>query len=224
MRLPNVFPCCRLFCGILLALLLLAPAVQAQEGGSPPRGAQSTSEADLAKLLGEVDPMEEELAKLPFTVPKDSSELPEYALVITTKGPFEIKLFRERTPISVANFKHLAEKNIYEGTEFHRYIPDFVIQGGDPTGTTRGGPGWTLPQEIDPDVSHVRGTLGWARRPSQTNPERRSNGSQFYISLTPQPRLDGFYTVFGVVVRGMENVDRLRVGDKILKIKFPRED
>lgn len=166
----------------------------------------------------------EDTKGLPFTVPADLTNLPEYALMITTKGPIEIRLYRERTPISVANFVHLVNKNFYEGVGFHRYIPDFVIQGGDPTGTGKGDPGWSLPQEIDSEIHHIRGTIGWARKPEKNNPERRSNGSQFYICLSPQQGLDGFYTAFGVVVRGMENVDRLRPGDKVLKIRFPRPD
>ncbi len=204
----------------LCALILLCGTLGVNDSHAQYR---KKEELNLESLLGTEDPRDAELKQLPFAVPDDPNKLPDTALVITTKGPFEVKLFRNRTPISIANFQHLGKKGIYEGVAFHRYIPNFVIQGGDPTGTTRGGPGWSLPQEIDPDVSHVRGTIGWARRPAQSNPERKSNGSQFYICLTPQPRLDGFYTAFGVVIRGMENVDRLRPGDKILKVRFPRD-
>jgi peptidyl-prolyl cis-trans isomerase B (cyclophilin B) len=161
--------------------------------------------------------------KLPFAIPTDTKKLPEYALIVTNKGPFEIKIFRDLVPVSSANLKYLVEKGIYEGVKFHRYVPGFVLQGGDPTGTTIGGPGWSLPPEMHPDIKHVRGTIGWARTAGKNNPERRSNASQFYICLEPQPRLDGFYSPFGVVVDGMDTVLRLRPGDKILKIKFPKE-
>ncbi|MCL4138376.1 UNVERIFIED_CONTAM: hypothetical protein GTU68_024538 [Idotea baltica] len=143
---------------------------------------------------------------LPFSVPKDLTELPEFALVVTTKGPFEIKLFRELAPTSVANFRHLGLAGFYEGIAFHRFVPNFVIQGGDPIGNGKGGPGWRLLPEISSSVTHVVGTVGWARKKAERNPQRLSSGSQFYICLSPQPRLDGFYSAFGVVVKGMENV------------------
>ena len=181
----------------------------------------SPEELELLKQQEEPELSLAEQENLPFQVPEETSKLPEYALIVTTKGPFEVKLFRNLTPISVANFKHLIEKGTYEGVAFHRYVPGFVIQGGDPTGTERGGPGWTLPPEMNSEIHHVRGTIGWARKSGKRNPERRSNGSQFYVCLQPQPRLDGFYTAFGVVVKGMENVDNLRPGDKILKVKLP---
>ena len=161
--------------------------------------------------------------KLPFTVPSDSSELPETALIETTKGPFEIAFYRKEAPTSVANFEHLGRSGTYNGTTFHRYIPDFVIQGGDPTHTGKGGPGWTLPSEITGEVHHVKGSLGWARLPEEVNPERRSNGSQFYITLKPAPEIDGFYTIFARVIRGMENVVRLREGDRITAVRFPKK-
>ena len=158
---------------------------------------------------------------LPYQVPQDTSSLPDYALVITTKGPFEVKLFRDLTPASVANFEYLGKQGFYEGLMFHRYVKNFVIQGGDPLGNGKGGPGWRMLPEIHPDIHHVVGTIGWARKSENRNPQRLSSGSQFYICLSPQPRLDGFYSAFGVVVKGMENVVRLRKGDKILKVRFP---
>lgn len=166
----------------------------------------------------------EEQDKLPFEVPEDPLMLPPTALVETTKGPFELKLYRRLAPISVTNFEYLGRKGIYNGVEFHRYVPGFVIQGGDPTGTRKGGPGWTLPPEMNDTLRHVRGTVGWARLPAEVNPERRSNGSQFYITLKAAPHIDGFYTIFGQVIRGMENVDRLRPGDKIHTVRFPKKD
>ena len=163
-----------------------------------------------------------EESELPFTVPENYRELPKTALLETTQGAFEIEFYRREAPISVANFEYIGRKGILNGTEFHRYVPEFVIQGGDPTHTGKGGPGWTLPPEIREELHHIRGSLGWARLPGEVNPERRSNGSQFYITLEPASNLDGFYTIFARVVRGFENVMKLRKGDKILRVRFPR--
>lgn len=160
---------------------------------------------------------------LPFPKPNNPDLLPTHALVETTKGPFEIKFYREQAPISVANFEYVSKKGIYKGVAFHRYVPGFVIQGGDPTGTKKGGPGWTLPPEMSDRLRHVRGSIGWARLSAEVNPGRRSNGSQFYITLKEAPRIDGFYTIFARVVSGMKNVDRLRPGDKILSVRFPKK-
>jgi peptidyl-prolyl cis-trans isomerase B (cyclophilin B) len=164
-----------------------------------------------------------ESKELPFEVPRNPMVLPATARIETTKGPFVIKLYRTQTPISVTNFVHLAKKGFYDGVAFHYFAPGFVIQGGDPSGTKKGGPGWTLPPELRSEVKHKRGALGWARLHAQVNPSRRSNGSQFYITLRAAPDLDGFYTVFAQVVRGMKTVELLRKGDRILAIRFPRE-
>ena len=115
------------------------------------------------------------------------------------------------------------QQGIYNGVAFHRYEPGFIIQGGDPTGTRKGGPGWALPPEINDRLRHTRGTVGWARLADQVNPERRSSGSQFYITLAPTSGVDGFYTIFAQVVAGMDNVDQLRPGDKILSVRLPKK-
>lgn len=188
----------------LSAVIFVASSAWAQEQSAASSGEQGQKEKQP-----------------PYTVPDDPSKLPQYALLITSKGPIEIKLYRELAPESVANFEYLAKSGFYEGLTFHRYLKDFVIQGGDPLGTGKGGPGWSLAPNFHPDIQHVQGTIGWARKQGVHNPERRSNGSQFYICLSAQPRLDGFYTAFGVVVQGMQNALRLRKGDKILKIRFP---
>ncbi len=159
---------------------------------------------------------------LPFDSNVLPKELPETALVETTKGPFEIRFYREEAPITIKSFEYLARKGFYKGTTFHRYVPGFVIQGGDPLGTGKGGPGYTLPPEYS-RLEHIRGTVGMARLPSEANPERRSNGSQFYICLSRGRHLDGLYTVFGEVISGMENVEKLRPGDKIIAVRLPRE-
>ncbi|PKO22861.1 MAG: hypothetical protein CVU38_07095, partial [Chloroflexi bacterium HGW-Chloroflexi-1] len=102
---------------------------------------------------------------------------------------------------------------------FHRVEPGFVVQGGDPAGDGSGGPGYTIPAEIN--HTHPRGALAWARTGDQVNPERRSSGSQFYITLADQPGLDqGGYTVFGYVVEGMDIADQIAVGDVITRVEI----
>lgn len=161
--------------------------------------------------------------RLPFPERFDYRQLAETALVETTKGPFEVVFYRREAPITVRNFQYLASKGFYENLLFHRYYKDFLIQGGDPTGTGKGGPGYSLPPEFS-SIKHKKGTIGMARIQSEANPQRRSNGSQFYISLARRsPQLDGLQTVFGEVVSGMGNVMQLRKGDKILRIVLPQK-
>lgn len=157
-------------------------------------------------------------SKLPFKVPSSYKALPEAAQIVTTKGSLLIKFYRQETPISVANFEHLVKKKILENTTFHRLTPGFAIQGGDPTKTGKGGPGWQLPPEFSNKIKHKFGTLGWASLPAEVNPERLSNGSQFYIMLRDAPDLDRYYTAFAQVVRGFKTLEKLRKDDKILEI------
>jgi peptidyl-prolyl cis-trans isomerase B (cyclophilin B) len=163
-------------------------------------------------------------SKLPFSVPSDIKSLPETALVETSKGSFEIRFFRELAPVTVTNFVHLAKTQFYNDLIFHRYVEDYVVQGGDPEGVGKfGGPGYTLPPEFSKQ-QHLRGTVGMARLPNARNPDRNSNGSQFYITLRRSPQLDGLYTVFAEVVRGMEVVEQLRQGDAILRVRLPKPE
>lgn len=138
------------------------------------------------------------------------------AVIKTSKGDIEVELFAKDAPLSVTNFKHLADGGYYNGLTFHRVEPGFVIQGGDPTGTGSGGPGYTIPAEIK--RPHPKGALAWARTGDAVNPERRSSGSQFYITLDATPFLDGAYTVFGQTTRGMDVVEKIQRGDKIEKV------
>lgn len=163
-----------------------------------------------------------QVEKLPFDLPKAPSQLPRTATIETSKGQIVIEFERDDAPITVRNFQYLAEKGFYSGLTFHRYIPGFVIQGGDPNGNGEGGPGYTIPPEHSSALHHRRGSLGMARRDDKVNPERRSNGSQFYICLADAPHLDGLYTVFAHVVSGIENAEKLRAGDKILSVKISK--
>jgi len=148
----------------------------------------------------------------------------KYTVVIhTSKGDVVCELFAKEAPLSVTNFKYLADNGYYNGLTFHRVVPKFVVQGGDPTGTGAGGPGYTIPAEIDSKHKHVKGALAWARTGDEVNPERRSSGSQFYITLEPTPFLDGAYTVFGQTTSGLDVVENIRMGDKIESIEVREE-
>ena len=127
-----------------------------------------------------------------------------YAKFETSMGNFTIELFEEQTPNTVGNFVKLAEKNFYDGGIFHRVIDGFMIQGGDPTGTGRGGPGYQFADEIHPQLKHTsEGML------SMANAGPNTNGSQFFITLTPTPHLDGRHAVFGKVSEGMDIVRKI---------------
>jgi len=129
------------------------------------------------------------------------------AHIYTTRGHFIVELLSSIAPEHVNSFVFLAREKFYNGTTFHRVIPGFVAQGGDPTGTGNGGPGYTVPLETSQEP-FVRGVVGMAR---SNDPD--SAGSQFFITYAPAPNLDGQYTVFGKVVQGMEFVDCLTPRD-----------
>ncbi len=135
------------------------------------------------------------------------------ATIDTSKGKIVVDLFPKQAPQHVNNFVFLARDGFYDGLTFHRVVPGFVIQGGDPDGNGTGGPGYNIPPELK--AKHTKGALAMARRggPAQTTP---SSGSQFYITLEPQPGLDGDYTVFGQATpESMPVVQQIRVGDLI---------
>ncbi len=131
----------------------------------------------------------------------------EVVKVNTDFGDFMIWLY-DTTSLHKQNFLTLTKNGFYDNLIYHRVIFDFVIQGGDPDGTGYGGPGYTIPAEIVDGLDHVYGAVGAARLPDNLNPDRESNGSQYYIVCDPdgEPFLDGNYTVFGTVFSGMETV------------------
>jgi cyclophilin family peptidyl-prolyl cis-trans isomerase len=137
------------------------------------------------------------------------------ATIKTAKGNIVAELYPKDAPQHVNNFVFLAREGFYNNLTFHRVVPGFVIQGGDPLGTGTGGPGYNIPPEIK--AKHSKGALAMARQggPAQTTP---SSGSQFYITLAPQPGLDGQYTVFGQVIGGMDVVEKIMIGDVIQTI------
>lgn len=128
----------------------------------------------------------------------------------TGKGMIELELYPEHAPKTVNNFVFLAEEGFYDGVAFHRVIPNFMVQGGDPTGTGRGGPGYQFEDEFDGNpLKHEQGVI------SMANAGPNTNGSQFFITHKPQPHLNGKHTVFGTVVNGQEVVDAIEQGDEI---------
>jgi peptidyl-prolyl cis-trans isomerase B (cyclophilin B) len=131
----------------------------------------------------------------------------------TSKGVIECTLYASKTPITVANFLNLAQRGYYDGLTFHRVIPNFMVQGGDPTGTGRGGPGYRFGDEFHPSLKHTSpGIL------SMANAGPGTNGSQFFITHTATPWLDRKHSVFGSVSNGQSVVDAIRQGDRIQKI------
>jgi cyclophilin family peptidyl-prolyl cis-trans isomerase len=143
-------------------------------------------------------------------------------VITTDRGVIEIAFYADKAPNTVASMIELTDKGYFDGIKFHRVEPGFVVQGGDPLSKTddpnvgTGGPGWALKAEFN-DIKHVEGTVAMAR----TNAPD-SAGSQFYIALAPLPQLDGQYTVFGHVTKGMDVVKQIQVGDVMRSVTVRR--
>ncbi len=135
------------------------------------------------------------------------------ATIETNKGIIKFELYEKETPITTKNFIELAESGFYNGLTFHRVEPGFVVQGGDPKGDGTGGSGKTIPLEIAPSLTHKKGAVGMAR-----SQDPNSASSQFYIVLEDAKFLDKNYAVFGQVTDGMDVVEKIAVGDKMLKV------
>jgi peptidyl-prolyl cis-trans isomerase B (cyclophilin B) len=132
----------------------------------------------------------------------------------TDRGPIRIELAADKAPLTVANFVNLARRGFYDGLNFHRVIPDFMIQGGCPEGSGRGGPGYRFEDEANNGLGHDRGVL------SMANAGPNTNGSQFFITHVSTPWLNGKHTVFGKVIEGLDVVDAVRQGDLIKSVKI----
>jgi peptidyl-prolyl cis-trans isomerase B (cyclophilin B) len=132
----------------------------------------------------------------------------------TDRGPIRIELAADKAPLTVANFVNLARRGFYDGLNFHRVIPDFMIQGGCPEGSGRGGPGYRFEDEANNGLGHDRGVL------SMANAGPNTNGSQFFITHVSTPWLNGKHTVFGKVIDGLDVVDAVRQGDLIKSVKI----
>lgn len=136
-----------------------------------------------------------------------------HATIETNRGAIEIEFFPKNAPKTVNNFVFLTREGFYDGIQFHRVISNFMIQGGDPTGTGRGGPGYKFEDEIKGNpLTHDTGVI------SMANAGPNTNGSQFFITHSPQPHLNGMHTVFGKVISGQDVVDAIRQGDTMTKV------
>jgi len=133
--------------------------------------------------------------------------------VKTEKGLFVLELYPQEAPVAVGNCIKLVKEKFYEGLTFHRYEPGTLIQGGDPRGDGTGGPGYQIKDEKNKELTHERGAVGMAKTPAPN-----SAGSQFYICLRPLHFLDGRYTLFAKIIRGMDVVEKLRAGDRMEKL------
>ena len=176
-------------------------------GNAVPAGAQAPKAADPATpAKPDAKPAE----------PKKGSKPVKQTAVITMEkgGDIVIEFYPADAPKTVDNFVKLAKKGFYDGVTFHRREEGFVIQGGDPKGNGTGGPGYTIPAEFNKQ-KHVRGAVAMAR-----TQDPNSAGSQFYICLAPANFLDGQYTVFGIVTKGMDVADKVKVGDKMKTVKI----
>lgn len=166
--------------------------------------------ADVSAMRPAPAPIAPELAAV------DTFVSPQYspsAYIDTSRGTIQFELAVLDAPRTVANFIALAKKNYFRGVQLHRVVPDFVVQDGDPRGDGEGGPGYTIRDEIN-QRPYLRGTVGMALDWADTG------GSQFFITHSPQPHLDGRYTVFGQVISGMDVVDRLQQWDTIERIRI----
>lgn len=136
-----------------------------------------------------------------------------FATFKTDKGDIRAELYADRAPVTVASFANLIERGYFDGLTFHRVVPNFVIQGGDPTGSGRGGPGYRFEDEFHPDLRHDGpGVL------SMANAGAGTNGSQFFITHNATPHLDDRHSVFGRVVSGQDVVNKIAGGDRMTKV------
>ena len=177
------------------------------------RAAQNLRRLDAAADVSSMRPAAP--FNIPDMVPIDTLIAPKYspqAYIDTSKGTIQFELAVLDAPRTVASFMALVRRNYFRGVQLHRVVPDFVVQDGDPRGDGEGGPGYTIRDEIN-QRPYLRGTVGMALEWADTG------GSQFFITHSPQPHLDGRYTVFGQVIAGMDVVDRLQQWDTIDRIR-----
>ncbi|CUU82600.1 peptidyl-prolyl cis-trans isomerase [Campylobacter hyointestinalis subsp. hyointestinalis] len=155
-----------------------------------------------------------------YEINKDELAKLKYAVIKTDKGDMIAELFADEAPQAVTNFATLATSGFYDGLNFHRVIPNFVIQGGCPLGTGTGGPGWRIKCEcVNQKHRHLRGSL------SMAHAGRDTGGSQFFVCHSAQPHLDGVHTVFGILIDedSKKVLDSIRQNDKIQTIEIKEE-
>lgn len=198
------------------AAVLLASPLGTLDQGTPFWRSEAWARMLSFYVGGFLPPQAAEEPPAPPETPETANSLIKLS---TTKGDILVETFDKEAPITAGNFLHLVKKGFYDGIVLHRVVPGFVVQGGDPTGTGTGGPGWAIPLEVKPTLKHERGYLSMAR-----TPDPDSAGSQFFICLETEAvaGLDMQYAVFGKVVFGMDVVDELVVGDKLLKVTLEK--
>jgi peptidyl-prolyl cis-trans isomerase B (cyclophilin B) len=200
-----------------LVLVIVVAFVVAFWDGAKPANAQGQPETPKP---ASTEPTTAQAAKTPmskhYDAPPAMAIAPQKSYKATlelTKGKVVLELFAKDAPVTVNNFVFLCREGFYDGLTFHRVIADFMIQGGDPTGTGRGGPGYQFEDEVGPDKPAFKtGTLAMA------NAGPATNGSQFFITHKPTPWLQGKHTVFGQVLEGQSVVDATEQGDRIISV------
>ena len=190
-----------------------AAAMPAPES-APPSAPPTASAPDSATLASVSDAASPVIGSSPPSALDDAENQKQVVVLDTSLGSIVIELDDVAAPRTCGNFRKLVSDGFYNHTIFHRVIPNFIIQGGDPNSKSedrtlygQGGPGYTLPPEIK--LKHDRGAVAMARLPDSVNPQRESNGSQFYICVESCPSLDDNYTVFAHVIKGMDVVDKI---------------
>lgn len=196
-----------LFMAAVMLGLVIAGCGSSQQSSGNKNGTGQSQTDQIQKY------QPEPLKRYPDAQSQVKKDHRKVGIIETKYGKIYFELFPDEAPETVANFVYLADSGYYDNLVFHRYEPGFVIQGGDPTGTGGGGPGWTIIDEYN-SHKHLKGAVGMATKAPYTN----SGGSQFYITLEAQPGLDGNYTVFGQVIKGMDAAEKLRQGDEMLKV------
>jgi len=204
-KLPYLFTC--------LVVLILSTAHATKQAS--PETLQSKPPVVVDRTSGKADTLNSaETSVLPVG-PAPVARVTDVRIVMyTSKGAIEATLFATKTPVTVANFLNLTKRGYYDGLIFHRVIPNFMIQGGDPTGSGRGGPGYQFEDEIHPALTHNRaGVL------SMANAGPGTNGSQFFITHKETPWLNDKHSIFGQVTKGQEVVDAIPKGATIHQIE-----
>ncbi len=196
---------------LLLVALVLTSCAKAEE--------KTPAVNEAAPAVKEAAPPMTTNSRKQYTAPPPmtiDSKKQYTATIKTKKGDLVLDLFASDVPLTVNNFVFLAREGFYNGTTFHRVIPDFMAQGGDPTGTGMGGPGYSFADEFS-QHTHVTGAL------SMANAGANTNGSQFFITYAPQRHLDGKHSVFGQLTEGMDVLKKIVSGDSIISITIEEQ-